>query len=66
MSIKNRFQKLENRTDLNDQIGDVTYALCKTFGWDYHTLMNQPIPFVTMLLDKMKKESQEIKKQQQK
>lgn len=29
------------------------YVLCKEFGWDYHTLMSQPIPFVMGMLDRI-------------
>ena len=38
------------------------YSLCKTFGWDYNTLMNQPIGFVKHMIIELNKEIKEKNK----
>jgi len=35
------------------------YMLCKTFGWDYYTLMSQPTGFVNKMIDCMNWEAKE-------
>jgi len=60
MSIKNKLKKLKGSS--NDPLGDITYALVSKFRWDYDTLMKQPIPFINLLLNKMKKEAEEHKR----
>jgi len=44
----------------------ILYLLCSKFKWDYETVMNQPIPFVNMLLHEyeldMKKQIEASKK----
>lgn len=38
------------------------YMLCKTFGWDYYTLMSQPIGFVNKMIECMNWETKENEK----
>tara|TARA_Y100000310_G_C20685829_1_gene818903 strand:+ start:343 stop:564 length:222 start_codon:yes stop_codon:yes gene_type:complete len=40
----------------------LSYTLCKTFGWDYHTLVEQPIPFVYAMIEQLMKENKEQEK----
>ncbi len=59
---------ISNKGNLNDDEKFVTlsFLLCKTFGWDYHTLIKQPIPFVYSLLGQIikdnKRQEEEMKK----
>ena len=48
--------KQENAED--DSFLMLSHILCKTYGWDYYTLCNQPIPFIFTLMDMMKKQSE--------
>jgi len=38
------------------------YELCKTFGWDYNTLMAQPIGFVNKMIIELNRENKEKNK----
>ena len=38
------------------------YSLCKEFGWDYHTLMSQPIPFVLEMITQINESRKEEEK----
>lgn len=44
----------------------VSHFLCKTYGWDYYTLSQQPIPFVLYLIKASKKEVEEQEKEMKK
>lgn len=44
----------------------LSHMLCKTYGWDYHTLIKQPIPFVFDLIKMMKKEANMKEKEMKK
>ena len=57
--IKERFAKLKDKVDPNEELDKISYILCKEFGWDYETLMKQPIPFVERLLNQMIKVQKE-------
>jgi len=61
MSIQKRIASLVNRKDSQDSFRNTSYALCKTFGWDYYTLISQPIPFVLDMIDVMNEEAKKHK-----
>ena len=61
-SIKNRLNKLKNAYPDKQKIILLSYNLCKTFGWDYFTLMKQPIPFINAMISGMRKEQEEQEK----
>jgi hypothetical protein len=46
-----RIANLSKRKKANDHPDWNVYYLCSKFGWDYHTLMNQPIPFVLAMME---------------
>ncbi len=39
-----------------DKFVDLSHLLCKTYGWDYYTLLEQPIPFIMDLLTSIKEQ----------
>lgn len=43
--------KQEDWNTTNRRMAQFTHVLCKTYGWDYHTLMKQPISFVWCLFN---------------
>ena len=44
----------------------LSHILCKTYGWDYYTLIKQPIPFVINLINSIKKELENQEKEMKK
>ena len=41
----------------------LSHLLCKTYGWDYYTLIKQPIPFILSLMGGLQKEVEIQKKE---
>lgn len=66
MSLKNKIESRLNQKKNKDTISILTYALCKTFHWDYWTLMKQPLPFIWTLVDQMQREAKEQEKEMKK
>lgn len=54
--------KDKKKSDSKKIFESICYGLCKTFHWDYHTLMEQPIPFVMVMLTHMMEEAKETRK----
>lgn len=50
INVKDRVDRLFNRKKNDDNWKITSYILCKEFGWDYYTLMKQPIPFIFDML----------------
>ena len=59
MSLRKRVQSLKDKKSEEDYYDNLSYILCKTFHWDYETLMKQPIPFINSLVDSLIKEHKE-------
>jgi len=62
MDIRQRVNKLINKQPKVDEWKLTSYMLCKTFGWDYYTLMQQPIPFIWDMIEMIQFEAEESKK----
>jgi hypothetical protein len=60
--VANLVGKKEN--DISYKI--TSYMLCKKFGWDYHVLANQPIPFIFDMLEVIKYLEKEKKRKTKK
>jgi hypothetical protein len=58
MNILNRVNNLLNKQESVDKLILTDYILCKTFGWDYYTLMSQPMPFAFDMLKMIKYEAE--------
>lgn len=41
-------------------------AICQEFNWDYYTYLNQPTWFIDLIQDKLKLDSDKIKKESKK
>ena len=63
-SIENRVKKLKDKK--KDPFKTTIYILCKHFGWDYWTLMKQPIPFVWAMIDELIRECKQQKEMMEK
>lgn len=57
MNLKDKVESRLNKSKNKDMVTTFSYVLCKTFGWDYWTLVKQPLPFIWMLLDQIDKEN---------
>lgn len=40
-----------------------SYKLCERFGWDYYTLLEQPIPFIIDMMEMMRFENESKEEQ---
>ena len=60
--IADRVNHLKGKREKEEAFTFMVYILCKTFGWDYWTLMKQPIPFINSMIDMIIKENKESKK----
>jgi hypothetical protein len=57
----NRLLEAQGRINQTVDWGMNTYILCKTFGWDYFTLMEQPLPFIFDIMNAMNEETRKVK-----
>jgi len=67
MKLKDRLKKLWNKGNEEDEANPwifASYILCSKFGWDYHTLKKQPLPFIFNMLNMMEYETKVREKQQ--
>lgn len=51
--------KQNNHKGVEKELILLSHFLCKTYGWDYYTLIEQPIPFIFALLEGVKIENRE-------
>lgn len=57
--LKTKVQALRDKQDDGKSIAKMSYHLCKTFGWDFYTLQEQPIPFILDMANMMAEEARE-------
>ena len=66
MNLLNRIHQLKAKDDEEKNFKSLIHVLCKTYGWDYYVLMEQPIPFIWCLIDELQRinfeEEKEMKK----
>jgi len=65
LEIQGFLNQVSKKKQEEEDLLMLSHMLCKTYGWDYHTLMKQPIPFVFDLVKMMKKEA-DIKEKEMK
>ena len=65
MNLPQRVNLLVNKKKDIDEWIRTTHVLCEKYGWDYHTLIKQPIPFVLDLIDVIQTEREEQKEQEE-
>jgi len=39
-------------------------SICKEYGWDYHTYLNQPIWFIDLIMERMKIDAKKAKQEE--
>lgn len=66
MNLLKRVNSLIGKKNKDGAWIRTTHILCKTYGWDYHTLINQPIPFVLGMIDQIQIEQEEEKRNMEK
>jgi len=70
IEITKFFNDIQDKKTTDEDLFLLSHYLCKTYGWNYQILMEQPIPFVLYLVKANKKEAQlqeeELKKSQKK
>jgi len=63
LSLPERVARLSGkRLTIEENLVMLNHLLCKTYGWDFHTLKKQPIPFVLGLVNAMITEAKEQEK----
>ena len=58
LSLNNFLKEISNKKEAfnYDDMVMMSHVLCKTYGWDYFTLIKQPIPFVFAMIECIVKE----------
>jgi hypothetical protein len=66
IEIQRFFNEIGKNENSEEDFYTLSHFLCKTYGWDYYTLLKQPIPFIIYLVNANKIESEKQKNQMKK
>ena len=64
MNAKQRIERLINRKSKEGSFKLTSYILCKSFGWDYYTLREQPLPFIWDMIEGIEFEAKQMEKEE--